>query len=59
MALDEKNNENKPELENNLENIQERCKKIANEWKEKGNSFVKLKDYKSASELLIKYILFI
>ena len=28
--------------------VQEK-RKIANEWKEKGNSFVKLKDYESAS----------
>lgn len=49
MALDDKNNKVKSALENNRENVQERSK-IANEWKEKGNSFVKLKDYKSASE---------
>jgi hypothetical protein len=29
--------------------VQER-KKIANEWKERGNSFVKLKDYEAASK---------
>jgi len=38
---------NKAYMDSN-EIVQEK-KKIANEWKEKGNSFVKFKDYESAS----------
>ena len=46
MALSKENS--KVSSENNVENEKE-SRKIANEWKEKGNEFVKLKDYESAS----------
>ncbi|XP_070507234.1 RNA polymerase II-associated protein 3-like isoform X2 [Chironomus tepperi] len=46
---------NNVSMDNNLDNVQER-RKIANEWKEKGNSFVKLKNYESAIEMYSKAV---
>ncbi|KAL7045971.1 hypothetical protein ACKWTF_002416 [Chironomus riparius] len=47
--------ENSVSSKNKVENVQER-RKIANEWKEKGNDFVKLKDYVSAINMYSKAI---